>query len=88
MSETRRLYPRLDGRWSAPRLAAFAEELEADIEPVHVRDVEFCCNCAQDLDGPVYSAWHDGAMRYAFLCGKCAAEFVRLGGRVVLRWVR
>lgn len=74
--------------WGPERMRRYIATLDAAIVPQHPAVVPMCSSCSALLDGFVYSGWLQGLMRWPYLCSGCAADWINLGGRAVLRWVR
>lgn len=77
-----------EGRWTPQHKARFAEMVEANIVPPHPRAVTFCSCCAHDLGSSVYAGTAEGIVRWAFLCARCASNWIVVGGSIALRWER
>lgn len=75
-------------QWGPVRMSRHLAVLEEGIVPPHPAEAPICSACGDLLDGFVYSGWLDGLMRWPYLCSECAADWINLGGRVALRWVR
>lgn len=74
----------------AARYVNRAIEIEADenLTPPDLDDVERCSHCARKIGKLIYGGWYRKALRYPWLCSKCAAKWVALGGSIGLRRVR
>lgn len=79
----------LRSNWSAATRARHAQRIEVVFPPTPppIDLLPFCPACARDFTGFVYACWWQGIERYPAMCSECAADWVAMGGSIVVRVV-